>query len=175
MKENPQGTFYSTTIFIPAYTCDKEGLLISLCLKASPCHSLRIKTIGSLANSFEKIFSRAIFILASLKINWRCLEKFHFELTSSENFFNLKDARSASLSICIGLLNILRQKENKNPIADFVGTGILRWDGSFEGASGEENKKKATEKFFLERKRFLSSQNCEHVFELEEMFARTTK
>lgn len=176
MKGNTQGVlednFYPTTIFIPAFTRQKKGMLLSLSLKAkSSQHNLEIQTIGSLAQGFEKIFYRTIFILSSLKKSWNCLNNFHFVLQSTDNFLTLKDARSASLPLCISLLEVLKQREGVAPLNQLVGTGILRQDGSIEESSAEEQKKHVAKNFFSNNKQFISSKNCDHVFKLEKLLS----
>lgn len=154
-------------IVIPAYDSNHQGLAISLKLMAESSTSLTIRANGTIAKSLEKSFTRVIHIMTSLKRSWRCLENYQYTLDSNHQNFNVRDARSADFSLCIAALNNIRNHYNKNSITHYVGTGSLRVDGSFNATFLEELKELAINKMDINKKKFINTKSCNHIFDLE--------
>ncbi len=150
-------------IHIPAYTGNGTGLLVSLDLEARSADTLQLYADGPVATSLQKIFKRAVSILSCLHQDWKILTQFEYRLISRNANFLVMDARSASLSLCISLMNILRHISGLSQVNDLIGTGILRFDGSFDESSLEDKKQCAA---LHTNKRFLTSTSCPHVFNL---------
>lgn len=150
-------------IHIPAYTGNGTGLLVSLDLEARSTDALQLYADGQVATSLQKIFKRAISILSRLHQDWKILTQFEYRLISRNTNFRVMDARSASLSLCISLINILRHISGLSQVNNLIGTGILRFDGSFDESSLEDKKQSAA---LHTNKRFLNSASCPHVFNL---------
>lgn len=156
----------SLWLLIPAFTHNKQGLIIQIAVFIKESQRLEITGEGHIARSLEKIFKRNIEILSTLKESYKMLTRFQFKLVSTEQGFRVRDVRSASLGICITLLNVLRIMSGKRPNQTIVGTGLLRTDGSFSASSLESIKEQAVQQKnnHLE---FTNSNHCNHVFELE--------
>lgn len=162
----PNGIKNKLLLLIPAYTHNKQGLLIPISVYTKTDYRLEINSEGHIARSLERIFKRNIEILSTLKPAYTILKHFQFNLISSENRFRVKDVRSASLAICITLLNLLRIISGKCPNQSIIGTGLLRMDGSFMASSFEAIKEQAALKnnYHFE---FTNANDCKHIFELE--------
>ena len=81
--------------------------------------------------------------MTSINNAWKPLHALEYLLEDDETRFLVKDARSAGLSLAIGLLNIHRAIHQKPQISTFIGTGILRIDGSIEATHKEDIKQTA--------------------------------
>lgn len=127
---------------------------------------LEVTSEGQIAQSLQNIFKRNIEILSSLKHAYKLFTRFQFKLVSVDQGFRVSDVRSASLPICITLLNLLRIMSGKTINNSIIGTGLLRVDGSFLKSSFENIKKEAVLQKSNQLK-FTNSNHCEHVFELE--------
>lgn len=160
-------TIISANLIIPAYTHHNQGLYTQLLLRANPSTQLTVSCEGHIANALKKIFCRTIDILTTLQASYLALQRFEYTLISPNQTYRVGDVRSASLAICITLLNVLRQHAGKMPIDSIVGTGILRLDGSFQASAFEQLKQNAIKHAFACQKQFINSQHCHHVFDLE--------
>ncbi len=156
-------------VIIPAYNANFQGLAVRLAITAIPSSHLRIISRGIIAQSLEKSFLRVIQIAMSLKNSWSCLEKYRYVLQSFEEGYIVKDVRSADLSICIAAMNIIRARDKKKLIDNYIGTGSLRVDGSFNETFLEEVKEQAIHKTTA-RKQFITTKSCNHIFDLEALF-----
>lgn len=169
MKFNVAKTFNSKLI-IPAYTSEKKGIYINLDLQLEKSDNFKIKSYGKIAASLKNLLLRNIEILAVLKSSFSNLLKFSYTISSKDDdFYAVKDVRSASLPICLTLLNLLRDISGKTQIHSIVGTGILRRDGSFEESSFEQIKESAINGKLSKNTMFIKSSFCNHVFELENL------
>lgn len=162
-----EGNCIKSNLIIPAYTNNGKGIYTQLFLEATKSENLKIISIGAVAQSLEKLLLRNIEILAALKPSFAALVNFQYKLTSEDVRYQVKDVRSASLPICLTLLNLLRGTWGKNQINSIIGTGILRSDGSFDASAFENIKEKAINQGFSNNKKFINSENCNHVFDLE--------
>ena len=160
-------TSIKSNLVIPAYTNNGCGLYTSLVLEAKKSIKTKVTTYGVIAHSLEKLLLRNIEILISLKSSFIALKNFQYILTSNDEGYRVRDVRSASLPICLTLLNILRELSSKNQIHSIVGTGVLRMDGSFDSCAFENIKEKALNQEFSNNKQFINSEICGHVFDLE--------
>jgi hypothetical protein len=156
-------------IVIPAFDLNHQGVAVHLKLVAELKPHFKMVTNGKIAKSLEKSFIRVVHILSSLKYSWRCLEDYHYRLTSFDENFNVRDARSADLALCIAAMNVIRTHYQKNPIDNYIGTGSLRVDGSFNETFLEEVKEKAIYRTNTYKK-FISTKSCNHIFDLEALF-----
>lgn len=154
-------------IIIPAYDLNHNGLIVSLKLVAKPSAQFRLMSNGVIANSLERSFTRIIHIMMSLKSSWNCLGSYQYALTSFNENFNVRDVRSADLALCVAALNIIRNHHRKNLIDNYIGTGSLRIDGSFNETFLEEVKKQAVNRSHTIPKKFINSKSCNHIFDLE--------
>ncbi|MCH9756849.1 MAG: hypothetical protein K0U37_06645 [Gammaproteobacteria bacterium] len=154
-----------TEIAIPAYSAMDDAFLLTLKLTATPNPKLSIKTSGNIAIALKRALQRVIEIMSSLNHDWLPLLSFQYFLEGDAKQFLVKDARSASVSLAIGLLNIYRSINHKSQIKTLVGTGILRIDGSIESTHKEEIKQ--TTMATIPSKQLITSSICQHVFELE--------
>lgn len=154
-----------TTVQLPAYDINKNGIMFNLLVEANPSNSPTINSYGSIATALTKMLERVVSIMSNLKPSWKVLQELEYNLKSKEDYFCVKDARSAGLPLCIALINIFRQINGLEPVQNFVGTGILRIDGSFSESSLEQQKKQAILKTD-NGKKFLNSETCQHVFDL---------
>ena len=156
---------FKTTVELPAFDINKNGMVFNLSLEAKPSNSLSINSHGSIAIALKKMLERVISIMSNLNPAWKVLHDLEYNLTSKDDYFRVKDARSAGLPLCIALINIFRQLNGLDQIENFIGTGILRIDGSFNESSLEIQKKQAV----LQTdngKKFVNSGACQHVFDL---------
>lgn len=154
--------------FIPAFDSKQQGLIVDLKLQASPNAQFRIKTSGSIAQALERSFIRVIEIMSSLNASWSCLGRYQYKLISSAEQYRVKDARSAELSLCIAALNVVRNHKQLASVNKYIGTGILRVDGSFSQTSLEDTKEKAA---LVSQQRFINTQRCGHIFELDNLLS----
>lgn len=153
-------------ITIPAFDLNHQGLTVQLKLVAIPNSHFKMTTNGIIAKSLKKSFIRIIHILSSLKSSWCCLEQYHYTLKSFNDNFNVRDVRSADLTLCIAFLNIIRNHYQKNPTDNYIGTGSLRVDGSFNETFLEEVKEQAVYRTNT-KKKFINTKSCNHIFDLE--------
>lgn len=158
-------------IFIPAFDLKKQGLIIPLKLSAAPSTKFGIEITGSIAKSLEKGFTRVVHIMSSLKYSWHCLENFHYSLESFDENYRVKDARSADLALCIAALNIVRNHNQMSFINTYIGTGSLRVDGSINETFLEDIKQRAILTDDNVQKKFITSKNCNHIFDLEDLLS----
>lgn len=169
-QTNQNSNVLYSKIIIPAYTSAKKGIYLTLDLQLKKSDNLKIITDGKIAQSLENLLFRNIEILAGLKSSFASLLNFEYTLTSkNDNFYSVKDVRSASLPICLGLLNLLRAITGKKQIHSIAGTGILRADGSFEESAFEQIKETAINNDFAENITFIKSSDCKHIFDLENL------
>jgi len=165
---------YFSKINVPAYDSNKNGLNIELALHTIASDELKIKSKGSIAEALQLNFERTLEVMISIKKSWECLENYSYFIESKNNDFIVRDSKSSSMAIAIMLMNIYR-KINKQPeLKIFTGTGILRADGGFDSANLELVKKKNINecKMYSE---FLTSSNCNHLFDLEEIMINTIR
>ncbi len=154
----------TTKIRIPAYSAKNTAFLIELDLKATSHKKLLFKTSGHIATALKRALKRAIEIITSIHHAWKPLCMFEYALKSHDTHFLVKDTRSAGLSLAIGLLNVYRALNHKPQINAFIGTGILRIDGSIESTHKEEIKQTV-----IPNQKLITSNICPHVFELEKL------
>lgn len=157
---------------IPAYDINQQGLIIDLRLLSASCSQFRVKAVGSIAKSLESSFIRVIEIMSSLKDSWGLLASYQYTLMSYSEQYKVKDTRSADLSLCIAALNVVRNHNQLKSVDSYIGTGILRVDGSFSQTSLEEIKEKAALESHIPQKRFINAQRCEHIFDLDVLLNR---
>lgn len=153
-------------IIIPAFDLNHQGITVQLKLLAEPNSHFKMVTNGKIAKLLEKSFIRVVHIMSSLKHSWHCLENYHYILKSFDERFNVRDVRSADLSLCIATMNIIRTHYEKNSIDNYIGTGSLRVDGSFNETFLEEVKEKAAY-ITNTQKKFINTKSCNHIFDLE--------
>ncbi len=157
----------SIAFLIPAYDFNHQGLLIDLTLNATPSSQLQVHASGSIAESLKRSFTRVLEIMSSLKSSWVCLQGYEYTLFSFNEHYKVKDARSADLPLCIVALNVVRNHNQMQSVDDYIGTGTLRMDGSFNKTFLEEIKEKASQISHSSQRRFINSTQCDHVFELD--------
>lgn len=171
---NTNQNCFETNVIIPGYDSKNNGLVVQLKLTAYLNQVFSIRTVGSVATALEKNFARVTNIMASLKKNWEHLGSMQYTLQSFDNKFCVRDARSSSMALCIGVLNINNQIDGRAQNFKLVGTGILRIDGSFEKTCFENKKKLAVKNDNKFGKKFVSAINCEHVFDLDTLMRNYT-
>lgn len=154
---------------IPGFDIKQQGLIINLQLVAVPSLQFRVKASGSIAKSLERSFIRVIEIMSSLKESWNCLESYQYTLKSFNENYNVKDTRSADLSLCIVALNVVQNYKQMKSIDSYIGTGTLRIDGSFNQTSLEAVKEKAALQSDMAQKKFVNAKSCAHIFELDDL------
>lgn len=166
---NKYGTYKKVKIdcVIPAFDKNQQGLTVDLQLCAIPRSQLMFKGVGSVAKSLERNFIRVIEIMSSLKSTWSYLEEQEYTLMSFNEHYKVKDARSADLSFCIAALNVVRVHKQMKSVDDYVGTGTLRIDGSFNQTLLEAVKEKAVLQSDSAMKKFITAKSCEHIFDLD--------
>lgn len=167
MNDNSHYKKVKIDIVIPAFNNKKQGIRVDLELLATPGSQFRVKATGSIAKSLERSFIRVVEIMSSLKKSWNCLETYQYALVSFNEHYNVKDARSADLSLCIAALNIIRNHKQMNSVYNYIGTGTLRIDGSFDASAFESLKEQVINQEFSNNKLFINSETCNHVFDLE--------
>lgn len=155
-------------LLVPAYTIKKIGLVKTVHIKVATKATNQITATGVIAESLYQTFARCINILCELKTEWQILKGFQYHLISKENNFVVKDARSAGMSVCISLLNLMRILSGKQQNCSLIGTGVLRNDGSFNKSNLEHIKRKAcfTSGYAIN---MLTAANCSDVFDLEKI------
>lgn len=162
-----------TEMAIPAYSARGDAFLFTLSLKAIPKTPYAIKAKGNIAIALKATLQRMIEIIASLKPEWEALTGFEYFFESEDSPVLIKDARSASLSLVIGLLNLYRALQGKPQAPGLVATGIIRLDGSIQ-STHKEDKKHTAFKFNQEKnQQFITSSICQHVFELDYLMDKT--
>lgn len=160
---------YESLINIPAYDASNNGLLIEFKLTILPDSSFQIKTIGKVAAALYKNFSRIIEIMSSMKPSWQRLESIGYKLESNNDLFLVKDSKSSSMALSIALINAHRALNGKPQIPGLSGSGILRIDGSFDSAHLEETKYLAAKQHMKHLHKFITAQECSHLFALEKL------
>ena len=154
-------------LIIPAFGHNGQAFKAHLTIEVTPSDRLLITCMGNVGASLEKLFTRAVLLIASLKEVWQPLKSCHYQLVSLDRCFRVRDVRSAGLPICLALLNIFRAMQGQPQIYSLVGTGVLRADGSFEAAAFEDVKQNIINQIYANEKTFISAQTCQHVFELD--------
>lgn len=157
-----------TEILIPAYNSAGEGLIVDLKLKAKGSKNYHIETNGVVANALSRSLNRCIETMSLIKQKWKLLASLQYILECDHNNFDVKDARSSSLALCIGLINIHRSVHGHCQSTGITGSGILRADGSFDKTNLEYKKHQAAKNSYNGVK-FLNSAECNHIFELDEI------
>lgn len=160
-------SIYNSTINIPAYDASNNGLMIDLKLSVVTDSLFEIKSSGTVANALERNFRRTIGIMTSIKRSWTCLASNSYQLESTCDQFVVKDSKSSSMALSIALVNIYRAMNGKHQIEGLSGTGILRADGSLEGAHLEEQKYLAAKHSMPSLKKFITPRECNHLYDLE--------
>lgn len=154
---------------IPGFNMKHQGLIVNLQLVAIPSLHFRVKVSGSIAKSLEGSFIRVIEIMSSLKKSWNCLEGYQYTLKSFNENYCVKDTRSADLSLCIAALNVVRNHKQKKSTDNYIGTGTLRIDGSFNQTLLETVKEKVVIESGTTQKKFVNAKRCNHIFELDDL------
>jgi len=155
----------STTLLIPAYDKNSNGVVVKILIDAYRKPQLKIEPKCSVSIAISKMFLRTIEIMSSLNKDWESLCYFEYSLKSESSNFLVKDARSSGLPISIVLLNILRKYNGLNEKKSLIGTGILRVDGTFDESSLEHIKQRAVLNSVSNRC-FIDSKRCNHLFDL---------
>lgn len=166
LKKLNQSPAIKLNLLIPAFDSERQGLIIPLLLLAKPSPVFKLSAHGLIAIALAKSFTRVITIMKSLKVSWRCLEGYQYSLKSFGHF-NVRDARSADLSLCIAALNLIRSHDHKPLVNDYMGTGLLRIDGTFNETFLEKVKEQAAVSACLSHKKFIRAKYCHHIFDLE--------
>ncbi len=154
----------STSIKIPAYSGEGDGLTVELTITAYPSGSQSVSASGNIACALKENFRRVIGIMSSINSSWEKIENFDYHLDSSNDCFLVKDSKSSSMAISIALFNLYRVLCGKSTVSGLTGTGILRIDGSFENAHFETEKATISNGFF-----FVSPSICRNLFVLESL------
>jgi len=155
-----------THIIIPAYEKTGNGLVVEVKIKAVYSEKLVCHSIGRVAIGLEMNFKRIIEIMSSLKKTWQILKHFHYQLECNNEHYKVSDARSSSLALSIALLNIYKEINDSHQVKNITGTGLMRIDGSFEETYLEQQKYYAVKNSDVVKK-FVTSNKCNHIFELE--------
>lgn len=150
---------------IPGFDANKNGLVVKLRINAFKAKKFRVQSNGEVATALKNNFIRAVYILSSINESWSELRSYHYIIKSVDRY-KVMDARSAGLPLCVTLLNIIRDINGLEQVSDYIGTGILRIDGSFEESSLEEKKKQAVQQSVDYENTFVDSGLCRHVFDL---------
>lgn len=154
---------------IPAYSSEKTGMIIELSLRVNCMNSFKITTEGNIASALQKNFHRVIAIMALLKSVWKCLFQYEYHLIGNDENLTVKDARSSSVAIAIALLKLTRVEVVDLNEQELIGTGILRIDGSIEQSQFEGEKHRSLTKSHGASKRFITSEDCNHLFKLDKI------
>lgn len=156
--------YNSTSIQIPAYSSEGDGLTVVLTITAYPSDSQSVSTSGNIACALKENFRRVIGVMSSINSSWEKMENFDYHLDSSNDCFLVKDSKSSSMAISIALFNLYRVSRGKSTVSGLTGTGILRIDGSFEKANFETEKTTISNDAF-----FVSPRICRNLFALESL------
>ena len=148
-----------------------NGMYIKIDMEVTSSDSLKVTSYGTIARSLEKLFLRNLEILMSLKPAFAILRHWQYKLISKDTGLRVVDVRSASLPICLTLMNVLRSLSGKQQIESIIGTGVLRVDGSFDESAFEDIKEEAVIQHNPALKKFITSKRCKHVFDLEVLLA----
>jgi len=162
--------YNSTSIKIPAYSGEGDGLTVMLTITACSNGSQSVSASGNIARALKENFRRVIGIISSINSSWEKMENFNYHLDSSNERFLVKDSKSSSMAISIALFNLYRVSCGKSAASGLTGTGILRIDGSFENAHFETEKAVISNGFF-----FVTPSICRNLFELESLISQYHK
>ena len=156
--------YNSTSIKIPAYSAEGDGLALVLTITAYPSGSQSLLASGNIARSLKENFRRVLGIVSSINSSWENMGNFDYHLDSSNDGFLVKDSKSSSMAISIALFNLYRVSCGKSTVSGLTGTGILRIDGSFVSAHFETEKAIIFNSAF-----FISPSICPNLFALESL------
>jgi hypothetical protein len=160
---------YVSLINIPAYDAENKGLIIPIKLSIIPYAPFHIASRGKVAHALKNNFNRIIEIMAAIKHSWQRLETIGYLLECENDQLLTKDSKSSSMALSIALINAYRVVSDMAPVRGLSGTGILRMDGSFDSAHLEEKKYLAAKQHIKSLKKFITPQECRHLFELEKL------
>lgn len=161
--------YYTSKVNVPAYDASHNGLVIEFQLTAISHGEFFIDTTGHVAAALQRNLKRIIQIMSSLKKSWACLESIGYLFECASNQFIVKDAKSSSMALSIALINLYRAIHNKPQILELTGTGILRMDGSFDGAHLVEEKYFAAKHHLKTLNKFITPHESKNLFELEHL------
>lgn len=158
---------YISVINIPAYDATNNGLIIEFKLTFIPNNPFLINTTGTVATALQRNLKRIIEIMSSMKKSWKCLEFTSYLLECSSNQFIVRDSKSSSMALSIALINIYRFINGQTQVLGLSGTGVLRIDGSFDNSNLEEKKYFAAKQNLKTLNKFITPNECNNLFELE--------
>jgi len=157
------------SIYLPAYDSSGEGLMTQVTMTLLTGKSLRVTSSGTLADALKNNFTRAIEIMSSVREAWKLLLSAEYRL-EGEGAYIVRDTKSAGMAIGIALINAHRILSGFNSVPGLTGTGVLRNDGTFDQAKGEDKKFSAAKLNMPGFKKFVTPEVCKNLFQLEYFF-----